>query len=297
MKEKVFGKGDMVFREGDEGKCFYQIVEGTAGVYLHYGEADERKLTEMNPGQYFGEMAVVEAWPRSTTIVAEETLRVIELTGDDLVSYFEEQPDKILALMNQFGDRIRTLTAEYDEVNAFIREKQNAGAEKKEGFLAKLRKYKEFAILSSKFVGCTVEEEIRQKDAGKAAEAVLPVRSYSKGQIIFREGDEGSYMYQIHGGSVGIYAGYGTAGETKLTTLYTNAFFGEMGLIAREKRSASAVVEEDDTVLECIREEDLQELFKANPLKVDMILGHLSGRLRRLTLDYARACGKAAEGM
>ena len=61
-------------------------------------------------------------------------------------------------------------------------------------------------------------------------------------------------------------------------------------------RSATAVISEDDTTLECIRAEDIQQLFKANPLKVDMILGHLSGRLRRLTTDYVKACAEAAEG-
>ena len=49
-------------------------------------------------------------------------------------------------------------------------------------------------------------------------------------------------------------------------------------------------------MLECIRAEDLVELFKINPMKVDMILGHLSNRLRRLSLDYVQACAKAAEG-
>ena len=180
-------------------------------------------------------------------------------------------------------------------MNAFIREKQNAGAEKKEGFLAKLLKYKSVAGLSGKLAGCTAEDEIRRKDAGKGAEAALQVKSFSKGQVIFREGDEGTYLYQIHSGSVDVWSKYGTPEQIRLTTLYTNAFFGEMGLIAQEKRSATAVISEDDTTLECIRVEDIQPLFKAKPRKVDMILGHLSGRLRRLTTDYVKACAEAAE--
>ena len=140
MDTKIFKKGEVIFREGDQGTCFYQITEGTAGIYLHYGQADQKKLTEMKPGQYFGEMAIIDAWPRSATVVAEEELHAIELTGNDLVDYFQKQPDRILALMNQLGDRLRQVTAEYDEVNAFIKEKQTAGAEKKEGFLARLLK-------------------------------------------------------------------------------------------------------------------------------------------------------------
>ena len=40
MTEKVFEKGIVIFREGDIGNSFFQIVSGTAGVYSHYGEAD-----------------------------------------------------------------------------------------------------------------------------------------------------------------------------------------------------------------------------------------------------------------
>ena len=296
MKERVFPKNEVIFREGEEGTCFYQITEGTAGIYLHYGEADQRKLTEMKPGQYFGEMAIIEAWPRSATVVAEKELRAIELTGKDLIAYFNEQPERILALMNQLGDRLRQLTAEYEEVSAFIREKQNSGVEKKEGFLARLRKYKEISFLGNKYdlISNTAEERIRMENAGKDAGDVLAERIYNKGQVIFREGDDGVYMYQIHSGAVGIYAKYGTKEEEKLAKLYTNEFFGEMGMIAQEKRSATAVVEENDTVLECIRAEDLQALFQANPLKVDMILEHLSNRLRKLTIEYAKACAIAA---
>lgn len=296
MKERIFSKNEVVFHEGDRAEHFYQVKKGLAGVYANYGQADQRKLTEVKPGSYFGEMAIIDVWPRSATVVAEEELHTIELTGSELNEYFGKEPDKILTLMNQLGDRIRELTADYDEVQAFLKEKQAGVAEKKEGFLARLLKYKQIAFLGSKNVSATVEDQIRQKDYGKGAEAALPVQSYRKGQIVFREGDEGAYMYQIHSGSVDVWSKYGTPEQIRLTTLYTNAFFGEMGLIAQEKRSATAVISEDDTTLECIRAEDIEPLFKANPLKVDMILGHLSGRLRRLTTDYVKACAEAAEG-
>ena len=81
MKERIFSKNEIIFREGDQGTCFYQVTEGTAGVYLHYGEAEQKKLTEVKPGQYFGEMAIISAWPRSATIVAEDELHTIELTA------------------------------------------------------------------------------------------------------------------------------------------------------------------------------------------------------------------------
>lgn len=295
MKEKLFDRNEAVFHEGDMGTSFYRILEGKAGIYVNYGKEDERKLTEMGPGKFIGEMGVIEAWPRSATVVAEEPLKVIEITEENLNDYFAEDPDSILSLMKHLSGRIRELTEEYNEVNAFLKEKQEAAPEKKESFLARLKKYREISAYQKKNLVVSVEELIREGKLTAPEKAALPVKSYSRGQVIFREGEEGNYMYAIYGGSVGIYSNYGNALEKKLTTLYTNSFFGEMGLIEQEKRSATAVVEEDDTVLETISADSLQELFKKNPGEIDMILSHLSNRLRRLTLDYVAACEEAAK--
>ena len=294
MKKAVFTKGEVVFREGDMGNCFYQIEEGTAGVYLQYGQEDQQKLTDMTAGQYFGEMAVIEAWPRSTTIVAETELKTIEISEGELNAYFSEQPDKIYALMKQLGGRIRQLTEEYDKVKAYVEDKKVPEGEMKEGFLARLKKHLELSALAGKNAGVTQEEILVMKGFGRKDSDSTQVLSFKKGQIIFREGDTGNYMYVVHGGTVGIYINYGTTQEKKLTTLYSDSFFGEMGLIGEEKRSATAVVEEDATI-ECIRAEDLEALFKNNPVKIDMILNHLSHRLRSLTRDYVRACRQAVE--
>ena len=293
MNERVFTKGQIVFREGDSGESFFHITEGKAGVYLHYGEADERKLNEMLPGQYIGEMAVINAWPRSATVVAEEELKAIEIGEKELNDYFRQYPDKILSIMKQIGGRIRTLTEEYDEVTAFLKEKQDATAPKSSGFLAKMKKYREISEAARKAKIRSAEEKIQPQDFTKRGTGLLPVVQYYKGTIIFRQGEIGNYMYAVQSGHVGIYTNYGTSLEKKLTDLYADSFFGEMSLIDMEPRSATAVAEEDNTTVEIIRPEDLEKLFESNPVEVDMILSHLSSRLRSLTLDYVKACDAA----
>ena len=294
--EKTFNAGDIIIKEGDSGNTFFQLLEGKVAAYKNYDKDDQVQLAVFEPGQYFGEMAVIEAWPRSTTVTAESELHVIEIPEGDLNAYFREQPDKIYALMKQLGARIRSLSDEYEEVQNFIRNKDKAGEEKKKGFIAKLKRYLELNALANKNTGVTQEEVLAMKDFGKTDPSSGQVLSFDRGQIIFREGDEGNYMYAIHGGSVGIYLDFGTANEKKLTTLYADSFFGEMGLVSEEKRSATAVVEEKGTILECIRAEDLENLFKENPVKIDMILSHLSHRLRKLTKDYVKACQEAVAG-
>ena len=70
MTSKQFKKGDVIFHEGDIGNTLYQINEGKVDIYLCYGESDQKLLTELTPGKFFGEMAVIEAYPRSATAVA-----------------------------------------------------------------------------------------------------------------------------------------------------------------------------------------------------------------------------------
>ena len=70
MQEKVFNKGDVIFREGDYGESFFRVIEGAVDVIINYQGENEKKLTELGTGAYFGELAVLEAYPRSATVIA-----------------------------------------------------------------------------------------------------------------------------------------------------------------------------------------------------------------------------------
>ena len=290
MNEKKFGKDEVIFREGDHGTSFFQIVEGSVGVYVNYGLADQRKLTELGNGQYFGEMAVIETWPRSTTIVAEEDTSVYEIQEDELNAYFKEQPDKIYALMKHLGGRIRSLTNEYRELNAVLTELRGFLDKKDATLAAKVMKYIGIYNASQKSLIKPSVESLREPAPSTVEKAVLPVESYRKGTVIFKRGELGDCMYAVHGGSVGIYSDYGTDNEQKLTSLMAGTFFGEMGMLDEEERSATAIAEMDETIVEIIHKDDLEKLFESNPVEVDQILRHLSHRLRLLTNDYLAAC-------
>ena len=294
MEQKSFRQGEVIFREGDIGNTFYQILSGTAVAYQSYGEEQQLRLNDMKAGQFFGEMAVIEAWPRSATVVAEEPVTALEIETGELNSFFEKQPDQIYALMKQLGDRIRTMTVDYQEASAFLKNREGAGTQEKEGFLARVRHFLKLDSAARSGAGSVTAEESIKLEAFAQANSQLAIKSLDAGEILFRQGDKANYMYSVQSGAVGIYVGYGTPEEKQLTVLYANSFLGEMGMLAEEPRSATAVALEKDTVLEIIRPEDLEQLFRTNPVEVDMILRHLSNRLRMLTRDYARVCGQIA---
>ena len=123
----------------------------------------------------------------------------------------------------------------------------------------------------------------------------MEIKEYRKGEVIFRQGDYGNWMYDIRWGKVGIFADYGTLNEKQLAELKAEEFFGEMGLIEDCPRSATAVALEQGTRLKVITEENFNDYFKERPTKVYVIMQHMSHRLRQLTEDYLEVCRTVAE--
>ena len=294
MVEKQFQQNDIIIREGESGESFFQLVNGSAAVLAGADTADEKKLTELRPGDYFGELAILSNYQRSATVKAlEDNTAVLEIPGSKVTDYFSDQPDKILALMKHLSSRIRQLTLDYKEAASLLDEMASGKKwEQNDGFFARIRR---FIADAGRGTEKNAEETLRQIQTGPDSGYAKHVNSFPKGTVIFREGDEANCMFDIHHGIIGIYTGYGTSGQKLIAELPVNRFFGEMGMIDQEPRSATAVVLSDEAALETIYPEDLEDLFRQNPPKVSMILQHLSLRLKRLTNDYLDICRKLSE--
>jgi CRP/FNR family cyclic AMP-dependent transcriptional regulator len=76
MKQRTFGAGDTVTSEGQTGVGFFVIEEGEATVTVG---GDERR--RLGPGDYFGEVALLNESARTATITAESDLRCYGLTS------------------------------------------------------------------------------------------------------------------------------------------------------------------------------------------------------------------------
>lgn len=124
----------------------------------------------------------------------------------------------------------------------------------------------------------------------------MEIRTFGKGEVIFRQGDSAESMFDILSGSVGIYVAHGTEEENRLTELQSGDFLGEMGLIECYPRSATAVALEDETVLQEIEEKEFAEYFKSRPVRLLGIMRQLSRRLRDRSEDYMAAC-RVLEGL
>lgn len=300
MKKVQFAKGDVVFREFEAGGSMYKILAGGAAVYADYAGPEQKLLTELKPGDYFGEMAAIDACPRSATVVVSEDGTLLrEIEAEDLSAYLAEYPEELDGIAAHLSRRLRELTADYTEVCDTLRElgRLDTSVDRiSDSLFTRIRKFAAVYLRGKKAAEQSAEAPRAAADAVSHADGyAMHRRTFDRGEVIFREGERSDCMYDIDAGRVGIYADYGTQRQKLLAELVPNMFFGEMGLFGGKTRSAAAVALEDGTCVEQIFERELPELYAKNSVKVLLILGHLSSRLRQLTNDYLRSCKALAD--
>jgi CRP/FNR family transcriptional regulator len=105
-------------------------------------------------------------------------------------------------------------------------------------------------------------------------------KKYATGDYIFKEGDVGEVMFIIHRGKVNI-TKRTDEGEKILVTLAAGDFFGEMAIIDKAPRSASAIAAEE-TICIVLDEELFEQQMQRNAKIVKKILKNMSARLRAM---------------
>ncbi len=144
METKRYQKGEVIFHELTIGSTMYEIKSGSVGIYTGYGKPEERKLTELGAGRIFGEMSVIEVYPRSATAVASEDVEAVEISTSDLQAYFKSNPDKLVEIMRSLSRRVRELTKDYNEACDALDEWRGAtkkGSSKRTGLLGLLDRF------------------------------------------------------------------------------------------------------------------------------------------------------------
>ena len=106
--EHKFKKGDYIIREGEEGKTFYLIAEGTAIATKQLNEAEPTKVKDYIKGNYFGERSLLTSENRAANIV---------VTSDDCVVLSLER-DTFNRLLGSLDDILKRNMEEYHKFAA-----------------------------------------------------------------------------------------------------------------------------------------------------------------------------------
>ncbi len=110
---KSFPKGSIIFCEYEPGDNFYLIQSGRVKIVKIIGNI-EKTLDILNPGEIFGEMAILEEAPRSATTIALDRVQALEFNRANFEILMRGNPQIALKLMKLFIKRI------YDQKRRFM---------------------------------------------------------------------------------------------------------------------------------------------------------------------------------
>lgn len=99
--------GEVVFREGDEGSSCYVVRSGSLKATKTHSDGRTIALTELRPGDMFGELALFSGETRSATIEALEATTTLALLADDIRRLLLGQPDIAIKMLAGLAERVR----------------------------------------------------------------------------------------------------------------------------------------------------------------------------------------------
>ena len=93
--------GYVLMREGRPGREFFVLVEGSVEV-----TRNGRKLSELGPGDWFGEIALLTKVPRTASVVATSAVRALVVTDRAFRQLVETMPSIAIKVLASLGDRL-----------------------------------------------------------------------------------------------------------------------------------------------------------------------------------------------
>ncbi len=94
--------GENVVEEGLRGEAFFVVLAGHAKVVQ-----GRRKIGDLVPGDFFGELSALDGGARSASVVAETPMRLLRLFRHTLVELLKEEPQLALRILDEMVRRVR----------------------------------------------------------------------------------------------------------------------------------------------------------------------------------------------
>lgn len=107
---KTYPRNTVLFLEGQPSAELYIVVTGQVKVFVSETEGKEVTLSLEGPGGYFGELGLVDAAPRSASVMTTEQSQLVVVSKSDFQRCLASRPDLGIKLMRALVQRVRTLT-------------------------------------------------------------------------------------------------------------------------------------------------------------------------------------------
>jgi CRP/FNR family transcriptional regulator, cyclic AMP receptor protein len=98
-------EGKTLIKEGDTGREFFVIVEGTADV-----DRGGKKIAKLGPGDFFGEIALIAKTPRNATIATTSPVRALVITDRAFRQLLDHSPKVQVTVLTALAERLAPMS-------------------------------------------------------------------------------------------------------------------------------------------------------------------------------------------
>ena len=103
MERRLVKKNETIFNEGDLGEDMFVLLSGALSASKRQSDGTQRRMFDINPGSFLGEMSIIANEPRSATISAKEDSELMVLQGIDFYRIVFEHPMVGIKMLNSIG--------------------------------------------------------------------------------------------------------------------------------------------------------------------------------------------------
>lgn len=107
MSSSRLERGDILFREGDQGDTLYVIGEGKVKLGRTSSDGRENLIAILGPGEMFGELSLFDPGPRTMTATAVAETQLMGLGNESLTTLLSGRPEVSKALLASLAKRLR----------------------------------------------------------------------------------------------------------------------------------------------------------------------------------------------
>jgi CRP-like cAMP-binding protein len=104
--EKIedFSSGDIIFQEGEPGKTMYLVLKGLINI-----QVKGKSVAKIGPGDFFGEMSLIDARYRSATAMAMRDSQLVAVPENQFLRMVKKNPEFALYILKILVRRLRNM--------------------------------------------------------------------------------------------------------------------------------------------------------------------------------------------
>lgn len=294
-----FGADALIYCIGDKADKIFLIQKGR--VWLTYLDIETGKEAAevVDPGEFFGIKSALGKFPREESALAKQHATVVAFSPAEFEQLLTSNDRIVMKMLKVFSDQLRRVHTHVSNVTKtqyvkpdyglfeiggkYAKRKRHShakyiftrylelypdgeNAEEVNGQLKALAKASPADDQSRPSVGVIPNAEPSEEDTGLQMDADFLSRfsrTFTPGEIVFSEYEPGNTFYFIQSGNVRLIKNAGQ-NERTLDVLQQSEMFGEMAILDKSPRTASAFAINEVTLLE-FTEENFEILIRGNP--------------------------------